>query len=88
MQASLEAGNAALASDDLDLREYWSFAVRLDLLSTFLSVQRPAVLAHRLCDLRFREWLGGQNPCTFQTSSWLYFCDDDAFTGAASSDVE
>jgi hypothetical protein len=82
VQTSFEAGNAALASDDLDLKEYWSHAVRLDLLSSFLAAQRPAVLAHRLCDLRFREWLGGQHPVNFQTRSWLYYYDDAAFTGA------
>ena len=65
-----------------ELTEHWSFAVRLDLLRAFFESHGPGVLAHSLCDLRFREWIRASTQPTpsfrVRAPEWIYFYDGRA----------
>lgn len=63
------------------LVEHWGFGVRLDLLRSFFGAHGAGLLAHKLCDLRFREWVRAKAAPmpTFHVEphEWLYFYDED-----------
>ena len=65
-----------------ELTEHWSFAVRVDLLRAFFASHGPGVLAHSLCDLRFREWIRASTQPTpsfrVRAPEWIYFYDGRA----------
>lgn len=58
--------------------------MRFDALSQFFEQQPPGILAHRLADLRFRQWLAAApTPYLEQALGpaaprWVYFYDRDS----------
>ena len=82
VQRALRDGDCECAQQS----EHWSFAVRLDLLRTFFETHGGGVLAHKLCDLRFREWVRASEvpmpsfrcDTAREPTRWTYFYDGSA----------
>eukprot|EP00316_Scyphosphaera_apsteinii_P005078 CAMPEP_0119342838 /NCGR_PEP_ID=MMETSP1333-20130426/105548_1 /TAXON_ID=418940 /ORGANISM="Scyphosphaera apsteinii, Strain RCC1455" /LENGTH=282 /DNA_ID=CAMNT_0007355133 /DNA_START=534 /DNA_END=1382 /DNA_ORIENTATION=- len=59
--------------------EFWQYAVRADVLSQFFAGHSDRLLAHKLADLRFRQWLHAtrerHKAPSFSPREWLYFYD-------------
>ena len=84
--ASASDVDAALRDGDAEIREmheWWCYAVKLDAIEQFLDRQPPGLLAHRLADLRFRQWLAASVPVPRLEQAlgdglrWVYFYDRD-----------
>ena len=72
------------AADVRDFNEYWCYCVRLSAVRQFFASTPPKLLANRLADLRFRQWLSASGPMPFvekvlgpRAPPWAYFYDRD-----------
>ena len=83
--------DAALRDGDVTVREgfheFWCYCVRLHALAQFFDSTPPGLLAHRLADLRLRQWLAASAPLPYLEQAlgpkakdlrWAYFYDRDS----------
>jgi hypothetical protein len=83
--------DAALRDGDVIVREgfheYWCYCVRLQAIAQFFDSTPPGLLAHRLADLRLRQWLAASSPLPYLEQAlgvkarelrYAYFYDRDS----------
>ena len=82
-----------LEEDEHNLAEYFDYAVRYEVLSTFFAQTPVAVTQHRFCDLSFAFLLNHRGPSTVRflpsdPAEFVYYYSRGATAGGASNSRE